>query len=182
MCMQLVTLAFDAMSALLGANGNGHAGGESPPTAMIQRYLEAARKDAGRAAIDQRSALDRLMVAERRRLDAKRADDGSAIERFESAVVAARTRTNDAARRHTQAQSDCAFAEARVARSEGALHRGPGLTGQALRTFAVERIRQLDEIAAVWGTDRPSRDRVLFEELRSRFQTLSLAKRGGLAG
>jgi hypothetical protein len=176
---RLVTLAFDASPAFGGnANGSGHAVGEGALVAMIERYVAAARQDAEEAAIEQRSALDQLIRAEQDRLDAKRLDSGPTVRRCDSAVAAARSRKDLAERRRAEALADCAFAEARLAKPRSALRRGPGMAGQAIRTFAAERLRQLDEIASAWGSDRPSRDRVLLEELRTRFRALGDVKRG----
>lgn len=178
MSTQLVLLALEAgplFGVASGSRGVHTADGPALMIAMIERYLAAGRQDADQAEADERSARTRLFVAEQQRVEASRTGIAAKIQRTEAALETERSKMLDAARRLTEARSDCAFAEGRLAKSHGVTWRRPQLSGQALRTFAVERLRQLEEVAGMRRTERPSRDKVLVADLRSRFESLSLA-------
>ena len=177
MCTELVLIALEAGAMLPKFDGGGVRPCSDDPASLdtlIERYMEAGRHDAERAGADERRARMRLFAAEQQRVEVSRRGDAARTSQAVAAVEVARTSMVDAAIRCTQARSDCAFAEARIQRTVRAIGRRPRLGGQALRAFALERLRQLDEIADRRGPDRPSRDRVLLDRLRRSLRELRL--------
>ena len=172
MCSSLTTLAIEAAPVLNGIRGKG--GGALELGALVVAYNVAARSDAERATARERTARTRVLSLNEELQAAKQDGESERTRNLASSLGAARSEMEASAASAAQAVVDYTEAERRLRRAEREKTRAQQpLATEAARGFAVERLRQIEEIVATWGKLRPRRDvslatgmRLVFDGLR----------------
>lgn len=169
MCAPLMTLAIEAAPIVDTVRrptaGPGLAG-------LVTDYNCAARGDAERATARERSARTRVVSLNAELQAARQSAAAERSRNLASSLGEARSEMEASAAEAAQAVVDYTFAERRLRRAEREKTRVEPLGIEAVRGFALERLRQIEEIVGTWGACQPQRDVSFVRGLRAVFDGL----------